>query len=119
MAEQPTKEQIHDALFMSLVFSFQTAAMQQMGKIKNPLTDQIERDLNQARSSIDMLGMLQAKTKGNLKDDEEKLIERILGDLRLNYVDELNKDKEKAAENPEEEKADQEKEDTEGKSDEK
>lgn len=109
MQERPTKEQMHEAIFMSLVFSFQAAAMQQMGKIKNPLTDKIERDLNQARNSIDMLGMLQAKTKGNLSENEEKLLERMLSELRLNYLDELNKDKKMAAEKPEEAKPDEEK----------
>ena len=109
MPEQPTKEQMHDALFMSLVFSLQTASIQQMGKLKNPLTDKIERDLAQARSSIDMLDMLQAKTKGNLKDDQAKLLERILSELRLNYVEELNKEQKVAAEKPEEAKSEEEK----------
>ncbi len=84
------------ALFMQLVMTFQAAAWQQMGKIKNPITDKIERSLDQARYSIDMLEMLRTKTKGNLTDDELKFVNHVLTELQLNFVDELNKDKEKA-----------------------
>ena len=84
------------ALFMQLVMTFQAAAWQQMGKIKNPITDKIERSLDQARYSIDMLEMLRTKTKGNLTDDELKFVNHVMTELQLNFVDELNKDKEKA-----------------------
>lgn len=78
-------------LFLQLVALFQATALQQMGKLKNPLTDKIERDLPQAQISIDMIAMLQAKMKGNLVDDEERMLSSILRDLRLNYIDEVNK----------------------------
>ena len=48
----------NEAFFLQLVLTFQTAAWQQMGKLKNPLTDRIEKDLNQVRFSIDMLEMM-------------------------------------------------------------
>jgi len=89
-------EQKDTALFMQLVMTFQAAAWQQMGKIKNPITDKIERSLDQARYSIDMLEMLKTKTKGNLTDDELKFVNHVMTELQLNFVDELNKDKEKA-----------------------
>ncbi len=76
---------------MQLVALFQTTALQQMGKLKNPMTDKIERDLQQAQISIDMIAMLNEKTKGNLTGDEERMITGVLRDLRLNYVDEANK----------------------------
>jgi uncharacterized membrane protein YukC len=81
------------ALFMQLVMTFQAAAWQQMGKIKNPMTDKIERNLDQARYSIDMLEMLRSKTKGNLAEDELKFVNHVMTELQLNFVDELNKDK--------------------------
>lgn len=93
MAESPSKEQMFSFLFMNLVMNFQMAAMQQMGKLKNPVTDKIERDLQQARMSIDLLEMLKAKTAGNLTQDEEKMLGRIISELQLNYVDEVSKDK--------------------------
>jgi hypothetical protein len=86
------------ALFMQLVMTFQAAAWQQMGKIKNAVTDKIERNLDQARYSIDMLEMLKSKTKGNLSEDELKFVNHVLTELQLNFVDELNKDKAKAEE---------------------
>jgi hypothetical protein len=97
-----TDDQKNAALFMQLVFTFQAAAWQQMGKIKNPLTDKIEKDLNQARFSIDILEMIRTKTKGNLSDDERRFIEKVLSELQLNFVAELDKEqKEKKAEEEE------------------
>ena len=58
----------------------------------NPVTNQIERNLEQAKNMIDILGMLDAKTKGNLNDNEQRLMEHVLFELRMNYVDELKKD---------------------------
>jgi hypothetical protein len=81
----------HSMLLLQLVALFQSTALQQMGKLKNPVTDKIEKDLEQAKISIDMIEMLQAKTKGNLKQEEERMISAVLRDLRLNYVDEAGK----------------------------
>ena len=96
-----------EGLFMQLVLMFQTAAMQQMGKMINPLTKKIEKDLAQAKFSIDMLGMVEEKTKGNLNEEEKKLLDHILFELRMNYVDEVEKEKKATAEKataPEEKK---------------
>ncbi|MEX1138968.1 MAG: DUF1844 domain-containing protein [Bacteroidota bacterium] len=87
------QDERYTALFGGLVTMFQTAALQQMGKIKNPATDSIERDLDQAGMSIDMLEMIQWRMKGNLKREEEDYLMSILRDLKLNYVDELAKQK--------------------------
>ncbi|MBP8976589.1 MAG: DUF1844 domain-containing protein [Bacteroidetes bacterium] len=79
-------------LFYSLVATFHATAMQQMGKIKNPLTDSIERNLEEAQMSIDILDMIEAKTKGNLDEDEARLLKSVLQDLKINYVDEVAKE---------------------------
>jgi hypothetical protein len=81
----------HQLLFNQLVAMFHFAALQQMGKLKNPMSDKIERDLQQSKVSIDMLEMLLAKTKGNLAPDEERHLGGLLRELRLNYVDEASK----------------------------
>lgn len=81
----------NELLLTQLVLMFQTAAMQHLGKIKNPVTDTVERDLAQAQISIDILDMLREKTKGNLSASEERILESVLQDLKLNYVDELGK----------------------------
>jgi hypothetical protein len=78
-------------LFIQLILMFQTAAMQHMGKLKNPMTDKVERDLSQAQISIDMLEMLHTKTKSNLSQEEERMLSMVLQELRLNYVDEYAK----------------------------
>ncbi|MDZ7374433.1 MAG: DUF1844 domain-containing protein [candidate division KSB1 bacterium] len=93
MAEQLQTEEKNKVLFLYLVTMFQTAAYQQMGKLKNPLTDKIERDLDQARLSIDILDMLLVKTRGNLDDEEQRHLERVIRELKLNYVDEVEKDR--------------------------
>lgn len=91
------------ALFNALVHSFHLQTMIQLGKIKNPMSDSIERDLSQAEISIDMIEMLKAKTAGNLTEPETRFIDAILAELRMNYVDEKNKDASKPAEiNPSE-----------------
>lgn len=78
-------------LFARLVFMLHAAAMQYLGKLKNPVSDKIERDLPSAQGMIDTLEMLEAKTKGNLSQDESRMLARMLQELRLNYVDEAQK----------------------------
>lgn len=80
-----------DIHFLSLIFSLQAAALQQLGKLVNPLSGQVERDLGAARQSIDLLESLARKTRGNLSRDEERALQDILTSLRLNYVDEVKK----------------------------
>jgi F0F1-type ATP synthase membrane subunit b/b' len=84
----PDKNQI---LFMQLLMNFQNAAWQALGKIKNPFTDKIERDLDQARYAIDMLEMLRQKTGNNVSENEKRYMDSLIRDLQLNYVDEVNK----------------------------
>ena len=85
-------------LFMQLVMMFHTLAMHQLGKIKNPITDKVERDLGAAQGSIDMLDMLKEKTKGSLTAEEERFLVNMLKELKLNYVDEVSKPAEPASE---------------------
>jgi len=60
-------------------------------ELKNPVSDAVERDLGQARISIDILDVLHRRMKGNLSDQEEKMLSNVLRELRLNYVDEASK----------------------------
>jgi hypothetical protein len=88
-----------EALFVQLVVMFQAAAMQQMGKVQNPITNKVERNLEQARFSIDMLEMIQNRTGSNLSDNEKKFLEHTLFELRMNYVDEVKRGEQKKKEN--------------------
>ncbi len=93
-----------DANFFQLVLSLQMATMQQMGKIASPISGKVERNLMQAQASIDMLSMLSEKTKNNLTEDEKELLDRVLFELRMNFVDESKKPDEKPAESAKTEK---------------
>ncbi len=86
--------------FTQLVLMFHTATMHQLGKIKNPVTGAIERDLAAAQNSIDILDMLKDKTKGNLSDNESRLLGTVIQELKLNYVDEANKKPDAETETP-------------------
>jgi hypothetical protein len=99
-----TPEQKHQVLFMQLVLTFQQAAWQQLGKIPDPIHNKITRDLEQARHSIDLLDMLKARTKGNLGAEEAGFLDQILRELKLNYLDEVDRDKQ-ATTTPEEKSA--------------
>ena len=92
----------HAQLLLYLISSFELAAMQNMGKIKSPITDKIEKDLEQAQFSIDLLDMLKEKTKGNLSGDEHKFLDNVLGQLKLNYLDEVSKEKKEKENKPDE-----------------
>jgi len=72
--------------FVNFIFSLSTSALIQLGEIQDPLTQQQVKDLPLAKQTIDLIGMLKEKTKGNLTPDEEKLIETVLYDLRMRYV---------------------------------
>ena len=76
-----------DGYLFRLIATFEAAAMQQMGKIAHPLTGEVEVDLQGASDSIEMLAAIHRKTEGNLNDDEKRLLDHVLYQLRMNYVD--------------------------------
>ena len=87
----------NDQLFMQLLYMFHTSAMQGLGKITDP-TGQLNRNLEYVSQTIDLMAMLKEKTKGNISEDVEKMLDGMLSDLRLNYVDEKSKTPEKVEE---------------------
>lgn len=99
-------------LFHQLLAMFQALALQQLGKLMNPITGKVERDLQQAKITIDMISMLQKKTKGNLADREKMMIDNILLELRMNYVDESNRPDDDAEIDSEDDNSKVDKEDT-------
>ena len=82
-----------EQLFTQLVYIFYSSAMMSMGKIKNPSTDKIERNMAGAKDSIDILELIRTKTVNNLSEEQSRVLDQLLSDLKLNYVDETNKDK--------------------------
>lgn len=77
-----------EADFATFIYSLNTQALLFLGKIPNPMTGKYEKDVNAAKYLIDTIDMLSKKTKGNLNQDESKLIDNILYDLRMAYISE-------------------------------
>ena len=73
--------------FSAFVISLSTQALIQLGEVPSPVSGQVEHDLIVAKQMIDILGMLREKTRGNLDQGEEKLLEDALYDLRIRYVE--------------------------------
>ena len=77
--------------FASFVLSLSSSALLHFGQIPDPITNKTERNLPLAKQTIDILGILHEKTKGNLTKDEEQLMDHLLHDLRIKYVEESKK----------------------------
>ena len=73
--------------FTTLLLSLSQTALVQLGDVPSPDGEKLDRNLALARQTIDLLAVLQEKTKGNLTGDEERLIDQVLYDLRLRYVE--------------------------------
>lgn len=84
LESQFTEEQLFDNLISSLVHSVWVS----LGKIKNPMSDKIERNLFAASMNIDMLDMLYKRMDSNLSEQEEAYLSRILSELKMNYIEE-------------------------------
>ena len=72
--------------FGTFIFSLSSSALYHLGELPDPETNQPTQDLPLAKQTIDILGMLKEKTKGNLEDEEERMLEGMLYDLRMRYV---------------------------------
>lgn len=81
----------NDKLFLQLLYIFHASAMQAMGKLKNPVTGNVEKNMEQAKQSISMLEMIKDKTKNNLSTDLQNALDSFITELQMNYVDEANK----------------------------
>jgi hypothetical protein len=81
-------QQLPKINFSTFIFSLNSSALFHLGLVPDPTTGKKEKNLLLAKQSIDILGMLDEKTRGNLSNDEEKLLRNVLHDLRLMYVKE-------------------------------
>jgi len=82
-----TSEDLPTLDFSTFVLGIIGSAYVHLGDAPPPEDDEIGRDLAMARHNIDLLGLLQDKTKGNLTGDEERLLTQALTDLRMRYVE--------------------------------
>ena len=91
------EEKFKELQFIQYISILANSAMQQLGKIMNPLTGKMEKNLEAAQATIGLLSMLKEKTKGKLTADEEKVLSNALANLQLNYADEAKRaEKEKS-----------------------
>ena len=98
-----TEEQLFDQLISSLVHS----AWVSLGKVKNPMNDALERNLDQASVQIDMLDMLHKRMSDNLSENEEEYLGHLVRELKMNFVEEKNKPAEDNKEDAENENSKQ------------
>lgn len=77
--------------FLELLYIFHSAAMQGMGKVKNPLTGEMVLDPDQTRHSIEMLEMLEEISKGNLESEMKQALKVFLDEARLVWQQEMKK----------------------------
>ena len=77
--------------FSTFVMGLSTQALMHLGEIANPISNQVETDVPSAKQMIDILGLLRDKTRGNLSASEDRLMEDILFDLRMKYVEAVKK----------------------------
>ena len=79
------------ALFLQLVLGLQQSGMISLGKLMNPMSRKVEVHLDAARDVIDTLAALEDRTQGRLEQDEARVLQQVLAELRMNYVDEVKK----------------------------
>lgn len=75
--------------FPSFIMGLATQTMMMLGEIPHPETNELMLNLEAAQQTIDILGLLEVKTKGNLSKDEQRLLEDLLANLRLAYVSKI------------------------------
>ncbi|MEW6620839.1 MAG: DUF1844 domain-containing protein [bacterium] len=77
--------------FLDLISMLSTSGMIHLGEIKDPITNESKVNLEGTRWSIDMLGILEKKTKGNLTNEESEILVNVLYNLRMKYLEALKK----------------------------
>ena len=89
--EEQARGPLPQVTLATFIFSLSSSALVHLGEIPEPETNQTLVDLPIAKQIIDTLGMLQEKTKGNLDQDEERLLKSVLYDLRMRFIQKSDK----------------------------
>lgn len=84
--ESPPHPPLPEVNFSTLIVSLSTEILFHLGELPHPVSGEQKKDLPLAKHAIDTLAMLKEKTQGNLTEDEQKLIEGMLYDLRMAYI---------------------------------
>jgi hypothetical protein len=88
--EQLSPEELNKALFVNMIMMFSSSVLQHLGRIPDPGSGQAQVDLQAAQTSIDLLDMLEQKTKGNLDEDETQMLTETLSALKMQFVQASN-----------------------------
>ena len=86
--KQDAEAQLPEINFPTFIISLNASALVNLGAIEDPASGKKVKDLPIAKQTIDILSMLEEKTRGNLTEEEEKILKNILYDLRIIYVKE-------------------------------
>ena len=86
--EPEAETQLPEINFVTFIMSLNASALVNLGKVEDPATGKKVKNLPIAKQTIDILGMLAEKTRGNLTSDEENLLKNILYEIRIIYVKE-------------------------------
>ena len=89
-SEEDLAEAQNPASFMNFLMLLAQNAASALGMVEHPVTHQRDVDIDSGKHWIDILGMLQQKTEGNLTPQEKRMLEGLLGDLRMQYVSLVN-----------------------------
>jgi len=86
-AEDPSGKDLPAVDFLTFIFSLSHSVLLHLGDAPDPVTGQREKNLSLARHNIDLLAVLQEKTRGNLTGDEERVLSQALLDCRMRFVE--------------------------------
>jgi len=86
--KQEAEDQLPEINFPTFIISLNASALVNLGAIEDPASGKKVKNLSVAKQTIDILSMLEEKTRGNLTEEEEKILKNILYDLRIIYVKE-------------------------------
>jgi hypothetical protein len=85
--KDPQPPEIPDVDFGMFVMSLASSVLVHLGEIEHPDSRERTANLPLAKQTVDILGMLREKTRGNLTQEEAQLLDNLLYDLRMKYVD--------------------------------
>ena len=91
-----TEKQLFDSLISQSVYGVWIA----LGKIQNPMTNEMSVELTQASIQIDMLDMINNRMHASLTDDEKEYLDKVLSELKMNYVEVEKAEDAKPSEKP-------------------